>query len=93
MRRAVMLSLVLSLIVNASLLLAMAWAQIFAPPWREERQVARAKAVQPRFVVPEYLLPPLPENDQTQHEFEQPVVTGTPEAAARDISRWSSFRR
>ncbi len=87
MRRVVMLSVVLSLIINVALLIGMAWARVFTAPWFEQQQLTTAD-VPPRPVnVPEYIMAPLPQRNPAKRDFERPVETGSAEAESVAVTR------
>ncbi len=83
LRRTVLLSLLLSLIVNLSLLVVMAGTGIFRPLWTRERPMAVKKEPKPEIVVPEYAIWPRKNQDSPTQDFEKPVETGVPEAEER----------
>jgi hypothetical protein len=91
LRRTALLSLVLSLIVNVSVMTAMAWTTVFGPAWMPERPTAVTRQRQPRVFVPEYMVSPLREDNSLTQDIEKPVETGVPAADERlEVSRQES---
>ena len=75
-RRVVLLSLVLSLVLNAGLMILMAWTNIFSPlPMEQQQQTAEIKpeTVEP---IPDDVLQPVEPPELPQRDFEKPVQTG-----------------
>ena len=85
MRRAVMLAVVLSLIVNSGLLIGMAWTKIFAFPGIDQQQLTQPRRPQ-RVVVPEYVMQPIPRESRPR-DVDRPVATGSAEAVPTDVQR------
>ena len=83
MRRTIVLSFLLSLIVNVSFLLMLAWTSIFANPWNESDPRTVAQEESKEVVIPEYSLFNQDEQQRIPQEYEKPVETGEPDAAQR----------
>lgn len=90
-RRTLILSVLLSLIINLSLLVMMAWTWIFSSTWDDDAKVTVVRPQKPDVVIPEY---PLFNDDQRQNipqEYERPVETGEANAQARiELTRQST---
>lgn len=91
LKRTLILSVLLSLIINLSLLVMMAWTWIFSSPWDEDAKVTVVRPQKPDVVIPEY---PLFNDDQRQNipqEYERPVETGEANAQSRiELTRQST---
>lgn len=74
LRRVVILSVTLSLIVNLVLLVVMAWARVFSPAPVEAPMVARQPPTPPEVVVPEYAVTEHTAADQVQSQLRQPAA-------------------
>lgn len=90
MRRTLILSILLSLIINVSLLIMMAWTNVFRPFFEETHPKAIAERKKQEIVIPEYPV----FNDQQQQripqEHERPVETGQLNADERvELTRQS----
>lgn len=90
-RRTFILSILLSLIINVSLLLMMAWTWIFAPTWNDPNPKTVAENKKREVVVPEYPLFNEKQQQRVPQEYERPVETGEPDADKRvELTRQST---
>ncbi len=90
-RRAVLLSAVLSVIVNVALLVIMAWTKVF-PLYllRQQPTLAKAKTevkVLEHNVLEHHVVRPVQPDDATPRDFQQPVPTGDAEATLHEMTR------
>lgn len=91
LRRTLIFSLLLSLIVNLSFLVLMALTSIFSPFWREENPKAITEREEEQVVIPEYPLFNPEQEQRVRQDHERPVETGEPEADAMvELNRQST---
>jgi len=86
-RRALLLSVLLSLIINLSILVIMGWLDIFRPHWLDQPQIAAPTEPREVITVPEYQEWQINPQDRPRQDFEKPVETGTPEAHTEQLTR------
>lgn len=91
LKRTIVLSLLLSLIINISLLIMMAWTSIQNAPWRENETKTAVTEQREEVIVPEYPLYNEDPQQRVRQEYERPVETGEPEAEKRiELTRQST---
>lgn len=92
LKRTIVLSLLLSLIVNLSLLILMAWTSILYRPWQENEAKVAVQKKREDVVVPEYPLFNEDPKQRVPQEYERPVDTGEPDAEKRvELTRQSTI--
>ena len=90
-RRTLVLSLLLSLIVNLSVIVLLAWTSIFTSPWNETESTSVVETKKEDVIVPEYPLFNDKQQQRVPQEYERPVETGEPEAEKRiELTRQST---
>lgn len=91
LRRTLVLSLLLSMIVNVSILVAMAWTSILHAPWIEQETKTAVQRQREDVVIPEYPLFNESQQQNVPQEYERPVETGELEAEKRiELTRQST---
>ena len=85
-RRVVMFSIVISLIVNLAILLSLAWADLYSDQQHNQRRLTKHSRDVPEITLPEYVLPPIPDQRQ-RRDFAQPVEVGAPESQSSEVAR------
>ena len=86
--RGVLLSLLLSLIINLNLLVVMTYFDIFHPPWLHEAEVAAP--AEPRELVTEAVYQDYqtdPDTERPKQDFEKPLESESAEADEPEITR------
>ena len=86
-RRAVLLSVVLSLILNVGLMIIMAVTTIFGAQWKDQQQVAVEPEPDPIETIRDYVVRPFEPAELPKRDFEKPVEAGVPEATLPQTAR------
>lgn len=91
LRRTLIFSILLSLIVNLSLLLMLAATSIFADTWKENDSTKITQKAKEEVVIPEYPIFNEQQKQLVPQEYEKPVETGEVEAEERvELTRQST---
>ncbi len=85
LRRGLMLSLVLSLMLNLSVLVVLSWLHLFAPQMSTEDVVAESIEPEEPEKRPEFFALAVDGDDRPALDIEKPVTTGQPELEQNDI--------
>ena len=91
LKRTIVLSLLMSMIINVSLLILMAWTSILRRPWQQTETKVAVQEQRDDVVVPEYPFFNEDPKQRVPQEYERPVETGEPEAEERvELTRQST---
>ena len=92
LKRTLVLSLLLSLIVNITMLIGMAWTAIMFKPWQPSEPTVAVREQHEEVLVPEYPLFDTDPRQRVPQEHERPVETGEMKAEQRvELTRQSTM--
>ena len=87
LRRVVMLSLVLSLVLNVWLMIILGLTTAFFGRILEKQQEIVEPTPETELTIPEYVIRPLEQRDNPRRQFERPVETGIPTVQNQEVAR------